>query len=150
MRGAGHGRPIRSRVFACVLFASAIGCANRTGEMPGLAAEPGRRAGSEDRSVLRAADIAREGSTLDVLVELRPEFLRPRPGSNGMAEPVLPAVYLDGAMLPDLAMLRQIPIAWVREIRYIGASKAWARFGRMHEGGVIFVISKTAPDAVAR
>lgn len=146
---AGNGHPIRWRAFFCALFVCAIGCTNRTGDPPGLAVEP-RPAGSEDRSVLRVADVAREGSTLDVLVELRPEFLRARPGSNGMAEPVLPVVYFDGAMLPELAMLRQIPIAWVREIRYISASKAWARFGRAHEGGVILVISKDAPDAVAR
>jgi hypothetical protein len=93
---------------------------------------------SESRYVVRADEFLQAGSVYDLIAAVRPEFLRPRMSDRGLQQSVLPVAYLDGVQL-DLAMLRQIPILWVVEIRYLHATAASTRFGRRHEAGAILV-----------
>lgn len=95
------------------------------------------------REVLTAAEIvaARVTDVYQAVTQLRPEFLRRRPGSLAISPfaEVPIAVYLDEMPYGSAESLRQIPLDRVRLIRYISATAANLRFGGSHPGGAILV-----------
>ena len=98
-------------------------------------------AGSRDRMV--GDQIPSRGSIEDVLRALRPEFLLSRAGSRGAANAQPPVAYLDGVLLDDLSMLRQIPAVTIAEILFLRSTQASVRFRRHHPGGAIVMVSRT-------
>lgn len=93
----------------------------------------------ESRRVVRADQFPDRGSVYDVIASMRPEFLRPRPSARLPHTSVFPAAYLDGVLLDDLGLLRQIPVTWVVEVRYLNPPEAMMRFWRNHEAGALAV-----------
>ena len=99
--------------------------------------------GGMGREVLTAAEIvaARVTDVYQAVTQLRPEFLRRRPGTFAISPfaEVPIAVYLDEMPYGRAESLRQVPLERVRLIRYISATEANLRFGGSHPGGAILV-----------
>lgn len=98
------------------------------------------------REVLTAAEIvaARVTDAYQAVTQLRPEFLRRRPGSLAISPfaEVPIAVYLDEMPYGRAESLRQIPLDRVRLIRYVSTTEANLRFGGSHPGGAILVTTQ--------
>ena len=104
-----------------------------------------RRARASNSNVLKADEF--EGTTaLDVMAllqELRPTWLHSRgvssihDQSSGQLR-----VYLNGESAGDVNELREIRVSDVKELRFLPAAQAHARYGPGHEGGVIEVITR--------
>jgi hypothetical protein len=78
-----------------------------------------------------------------VVQQLRPQWLRSRGVSSFRTSEVdLPAVYLDEMRFGELAVLQNIPVAEIAEIRYISGPDATTLWGTGVSGGVIQVIRK--------
>jgi hypothetical protein len=96
--------------------------------------------GSSD--VLTRAEIedSRAANALELLQQLRPQFLRPR-GALSARNPVpaYPIVYLNNVRHGDLETLRNILLQEIDEIHFISAADATTRWGTGHLGGVILV-----------
>ena len=73
----------------------------------------------------------------DAVTRLRPDFLRSRPGTDGV--PKLPVVYVDFARMGGPDALRSISVSAILEIRYFTPTAADLRFGPNNPGGVIVV-----------
>ena len=103
------------------------------------------RAGAHNPNVLEADEF--ESSTaLDayaLVQEFRPTWLHSRgvtsirDQSAGQVQ-----VYLNGIAVGDVSKLREIRASDVRELRFLGAAEAQARYGVGHGGGVIEVLTK--------
>src|SRR5262245_38127561 len=65
-------------------------------------------------------------NALEVVTNLRPAMMRPRPGGG----PVM--FYLDDVKMMDLSNLSTVPANRIREIRYISAQDATTRWGTGH------------------
>jgi hypothetical protein len=80
-------------------------------------------------------------SALDVVQQLRPQFLRAR-GSRTLQNPAAgePVIYVDNLRLGGIEALRTIRASEVHEIRYLSPSEATTRFGTGHLGGAITVV----------
>lgn len=95
------------------------------------------------REVLTAGEIvaSRVTDVYQAVKQLRPEFLRRRPGALavGPFSDVPIAVYLDDMPYGRSESLRQIPLERVRLIRYISTTEANLKFGGSHPGGAILV-----------
>ena len=79
-------------------------------------------------------------NALEAVLRFRPEFLRSH-GSPASVDPNagMPTVYLNGVRQGGPDALRSIPVAAVREIRYLSASSAADQYGPYYAGGVIAV-----------
>ena len=75
-------------------------------------------------------------TALEVVTNLRPAMMRPRPGGG----PVM--FYLDNVKMMDLSGLSTVPAGRIKEIRYINAQDATTRWGTGHASGVILVTTK--------
>ena len=97
---------------------------------------------SASREVITAAEIvsSRVQDVYQAVAQLRPEFLRRR--SLSMAQPYRMSevlVFLDDLEFGTAESMRNIPLARVRQIRYLTPSEASLRWGGQHPGGVIHV-----------
>lgn len=106
-------------------------CATRSGHRP-LA----------ERDLLVADEIHRTSAVTayDAVRQLRPEWLRRRGRSsiqNATAEVLV--IYLDGARVGTLQMLRSISVGSILDIRHLDASDATTRFGTGHAGGALLI-----------
>ena len=111
-------------------------------------APPSTLAGASGRNVLRAADVPasyRTFTLLDMLRDIRPEFLQNRAHTTRVLGPTEPVVYVNGLRLADLDMLRHFATRSLVEVRYVRGVDAIARYGLDHEGGVMLVTARTAP-----
>ncbi len=83
-------------------------------------------------------------NAFDVVQQLRPQWLRPR-GPTSIMEPEgeFPSVFIDAMRYDDLAVLRDIPVHEIAEIRFISGPDATTRWGTGVVAGVIEVIRKT-------
>jgi hypothetical protein len=111
-------------------------------------ARPERRPAS---SVHRRAEITNVGQeTLqDVVLRLRPDWLRWNPTSRGNVEPAARAsVYTDGIYSGETEVLRTIPTEVVIDARYLPPVEARNRFGSACHcgGGVILVRTRSDGD----
>lgn len=92
------------------------------------------------------ADELRRSSAADLLSAirmLRPHFLSTRGRTSiQRSEETEPAVYVDDRPFGGLAMLRDIPLNTVIEVRYLSATQAQVRWGGDgHSAGGILVIT---------
>jgi hypothetical protein len=96
------------------------------------------RAPRGSANLITEAEIAATAyqNALEVVTNLRPAMMRPRPGGG----PVM--FYLDDVKMMDLSNLSTVPANRVREIRYISAQDATTRWGTGHASGVILVTTK--------
>lgn len=122
----------RVLVLAIGLFSSACAAASSS-------TRPVRSAG---RDVITAAEIvaSRVTDVYQAVAQLRPEFLRKRSGVV-IAPYRVPQVivYLDDLEFGTAESMRHIPLARVRQIRYLSATEADLRWGGQHPAGAIHV-----------
>ena len=116
---------------------AAVGC---SGGGSGSGAQPTTeaRAPRGSANLITEADIRATSyqNALDIVQNLRPAMLRPRPGGG----PVM--LYLDDVKMMDLNGLSTVPAGRIKEIRYISAQDATTRWGTGHGSGVILVTTK--------
>jgi hypothetical protein len=95
-------------------------------------------------TILMGDEIARAhpGSAYEAVERLRPAFLRETRGVPLFGERT---VYLDGMKLGGLRQLQTISAYSVREIRYLSAIEATARFGPGNPSGAIVVVTDLVP-----
>jgi len=104
-----------------------------------------RRSRASNSNVLKAEEF--EGSTaIDVMAlvqEFRPTWLHSR-GVTSIRDQSAGQVrvYLNGVSAGDVNQLREIRVSDVKEVRFLPAAQAHARYGVGHEGGVIEVLTK--------
>lgn len=79
----------------------------------------------------------------DAIQRLRPQMLLPRGGaaSSSITQQASYTirVYLDNVPVGGIADLKQIQLAGIKEIRYLGPSDATQRFGTGNAGGAILI-----------
>lgn len=125
------------RAFLVALGLAAVGCG---GGGSGTAAQPATEARTSRGSanLITEAEISASSyqNALEVVQNLRPAMMRPRPGGG----PVM--LYLDDVKMMDLNGLSTVPSGRIREIRYISAQDATTRWGTGHASGVILVTTK--------
>lgn len=134
------------RVAAVGLGLALAACAS------GGAATGGGSGTFRDPNVITAAELAHENSpnVYAAIQHLRPAMLQPhlaaqsssinaaRTGSGDYAV----HVYMDQTRLGDISSLKTIPIANVKEVRYLDPQQALNRFGSGNPGGVILLVSR--------
>ena len=104
-----------------------------------------RRSRAGNSNVLKAEEF--EGSTaIDLMAlvqEFRPTWLHSR-GVTSIHDQSAGQlrVYLNGVSAGDVNQLREIRVSDVKELRFLPAAQAHARYGVGHEGGVIEVITR--------
>ncbi len=104
-----------------------------------------RRSRASNSSVLKAEEF--EGSTaIDVMAlvqEFRPTWLHSR-GVTSIHDQSAGQlrVYLNGVSAGDVNQLREIRVSDVKELHFLPAAQAHARYGVGHEGGVIEVLTR--------
>lgn len=98
------------------------------------------RMGSSDVLTRSEIETARASNALELLQQLRPQFLRSR-GALSIRDPAAghPVVYMNNMRYGDIESLRTIGIEEIDEIHYISAADATTRWGTGHAGGVIQV-----------
>jgi len=104
-----------------------------------------RRSRAGNSSVLKAEEFA-ESTAIDVMAlvqEFRPTWLHSR-GVTSIHDQSAGQlrVYLNGESAGDVNQLREIRVSDVKELRFLPAAQAHARYGVGHEGGVIEVLTK--------
>ena len=116
---------------------AAVGCG---GGGSGSGAQPATEARTTRGSanLITEAEISATSyqNALDIVQNLRPAMMRPRPGGG----PVM--LYLDDVKMMDLNGLTTVPAGRIREIRYISAQDATTRWGTGHASGVILVTTR--------
>jgi len=104
-----------------------------------------RRSRASNSNVLKAEEF--EGSTaIDLMAlvqEFRPTWLHSRGVSSIRDQSAGQLrVYLNGVSAGDVSQLREIRVSDVKELRFLPAAQAHARYGVGHEGGVIEVVTR--------
>ncbi len=112
-----------------------------TGGEP-ITAEPSPASNS---NVLKAEEFE-ESTAIDLMAlvqEFRPTWLHSR-GVTSIRDQSAGQlrVYLNGVSAGDVNQLREIRVSDVKELRFLPAAQAHARYGVGHEGGVIEVLTK--------
>jgi hypothetical protein len=117
--------------------------------VPLLAACGAKAAGAEGaprRSGEISGEEIRESqaqNAYDLVRALRPAWLEGR-GVHSLTNPAAgkPVVYLDRMRAGDPGILRQLDIATIATVHYLGATEATARFGSDHSGGALLGTSR--------
>jgi hypothetical protein len=104
-----------------------------------------RRSRAGNSNVLKAEEF--DGSTaIDLMAlvqEFRPTWLHSRGVSSIRDQSAGQLrVYLNGVSAGDVNQLREIRVSDVKELRFLPAAQAHARYGVGHEGGVIEVVTR--------
>jgi hypothetical protein len=134
-------RPVVRRSLAWACLASA--CLAATACAP-----PSTLTGATGRNVLSLREVPasyRTFTLLDMLRDIRPEFLQNRARTTRVGGPTEPVVYVNGLRLMELDMLRHVATRSLVEVRYVRGVDAVARYGLDHEAGVLLVTAKTGP-----
>lgn len=71
---------------------------------------------------------------LQAIQRLRPDWLRTRTGAS-------PAIFVDGRESMSADVLRTVPVATVREIRFLSARDATTSYGTGYVSGAILIIT---------
>jgi hypothetical protein len=103
------------------------------------------RASLRNSNVLKAEEFEKS-TAIDVYAlvqEFRPTWLHSR-GVTSIRDQSAGQlrVYLNGVSAGDVNQLREIRVSDVRELRFLGAAEAQARYGLGHGGGVIEVLTR--------
>jgi hypothetical protein len=97
---------------------------------------------AESSDVLTRTEIqaSRASNALELLQQLRPQFLRSR-GAVSIRDPAAgyPVVYMNDVHYGDIESLRTIGVRAIDQIHFISAADATTRWGTGHAGGVIQV-----------
>lgn len=88
-------------------------------------------------------DRAHPGTAYDAVERLRPAFLQ---STRGVSAPLERRVYVDGMWVGGLSALRTISPLTVREIRFLSAIEATARFGAGNGAGAVLVTTGGSPE----
>lgn len=131
---------VRRSILGACLASACLGAA--------ACAPPSTLAGAPSRNLLRAAEVPasyRTFTLLDMLRDIRPEFLQNRAHTTRVGGPTEPVVYVNGLRLMELDMLRHVATRSLVEVRYVRGVDAVARYGLDHEAGVMLVTAKTGP-----
>ncbi|MCI0437071.1 MAG: hypothetical protein L0271_26035 [Gemmatimonadetes bacterium] len=118
------------RIAALLIVTAGIACASGGG---------GPATGSRTNTntiTTEELDAASVNTVYDVIQQLRPQFLRTRPGSGSAV------VYVDGARRGGTEELRRMDKSSVAEIRYVDGQEATMLYGTGHGGGAILVTSR--------
>jgi hypothetical protein len=102
-------------------------------------------ASSHDSTVLTADQIAatRESNAYDAVNRLRPLWLKSRGKTSvntGASE--FATVFVDGQYFGDLASLRQLLTAQIKQIKYLNGPNAVTRYGMQYGSGIIEVSTR--------
>ena len=92
-----------------------------------------------DPNVITAAEIAgvHERTAYELIQALRPGMLTKR-GATSISNPAAGImVFVDDQRFGDLSSLEQLPASGIREVRYLSAGEAQARWGSGYPSGVI-------------
>ena len=112
------------------------------------AAAPVRRASAFDHTaraprhtIARSefASVPGANTAHDLVMRLRPEFLRGSFRGVAFGSETEPVVYLDALKAGQLSTLRLIPVAQVLDITYVTPVDALLRYGPTHGAGAIVV-----------
>ena len=134
-----------------VALAACVSTSNRGNSMmAGAAPSPALSEGSR-ALYIGGAELTNTGqeTLADVVLRLRPEWLRWNPTSRGMtSESARASVYTDGIYSGETDVLRTIPPEVVIDARYLPPVEARNRFGSACHcaGGVILVRTRTDRD----
>lgn len=102
-------------------------------------------------ATLTAADFARVPSAstaLDAVRQLRPLFLRPRPGSNALRnQPGVVAVYIDNLYAGNLDVLQTLPPSAIERMHYLQRTDAmtFAGSATAGDGFIMVTLKKSGP-----
>jgi len=122
-------------LFACVVV---LGCA-AAGSAPAGSA-PGGNPDLITAEQLR--DPAVSFMSADAAIRfLRPRWLRSRSGTLAGGR-VFAYVFLNGGPFGNIRTLRSLPVAEMREVRFISGSDATTTYGTGYPGGVIAITSR--------
>ena len=77
-------------------------------------------------------------TAFDAVARLRPRFLKPSGGTNSLQ----PAIYLNGVLIGGVQELGNIQAVSIREVRFLNAVEATARYGASRFGGALLVTTK--------
>lgn len=138
-RGTRHEIPMMTRNTTRLAWtlglAGALACASTGGS-----AEVSNRPARSERNLLRTAELSeaqKDLTVMEVLRQLKPHFLSGTgamtSGNTGLH------VYQDDSRMGGAAVLNEIRMREVVEVRYLNASEASGRFGLGHEGGAIVI-----------
>lgn len=115
------------RIAALLVIATGAACASGSG---------GQAVGDRNLITVEEIDASSMSVVYDVVQQLRPQFLRPRPGN------IAPVVYVDGSRRGGLDELRRIDKSTIREIRWVDGQDATTLYGTGHGGGAILLTSR--------
>lgn len=120
-------------------------CASGSADGVKSADRPASRRASRDVLTLEEIQTASGAeNAYEVVRRLRPEFLRKRGATSiSTPEPNPIVVYVNGANVGGVEMLRQIRVFELKEIRYVNARDATTRYGTDHSGGALEVVTGT-------
>ncbi|MDE3172060.1 MAG: TonB-dependent receptor plug domain-containing protein [Gemmatimonadota bacterium] len=128
-----------SALLLCLTMAA--GCAS--GGATGASSAPLRNPDVITESELVSAPYS---NAYDAIQHLRPQMLVQRAGSGSSSltqqSSYAIKVYMDGVPIGGVADLRQIPLAGIKEIRYLGPTEATQRFGTGNVAGAIVIRSR--------
>ncbi len=135
-----------STIRGAVLGVALAACAS------GGAATGGGAGTHFDANVITQAELVHENSpnVYEAIQHLRPSMLQPHQAAQASSINAAVTgssdygihVYMDQNMIGDISSLKTIPIANVKEIRYLDPQQAQARFGVGNPGGVILLTSR--------
>ena len=119
-------------VFTTLAIAMTLSCASAT-----------QTSSRRSRNVLTAEDFQgqSERNLYDLISRLRPNWLRPQGGV--LATGTTPVVvYVDNVRFGGVAVLADMPLQEVEQVRFVDGTDAATRYGMNTDGGVIEVITR--------
>ena len=129
--------PLLLTVVTAVSFAACTP-ATRAGNVADLTS---RQRFNSSREIITGSEIAavRGNNAFDLISRLRPEYLTALTGRDGLHTPVEPVVYVNDQEAGGVAVLRQISLEMVGEVRYVRPADAFLHHGERHRGGEIYL-----------
>jgi hypothetical protein len=100
---------------------------------------------TQDTHVITAPELrhTQAGHVYEAVQRLHPEYLRTRGPSTIVNETAMgPAVFVDRAFLGPIAVLRDLPVNDVQQIRFVSAWDAATIYGSGYANGVIEVTTR--------
>ncbi|PSQ78749.1 MAG: hypothetical protein BRD37_02135 [Bacteroidetes bacterium QH_8_67_23] len=125
----------------CLLLAAAL-----LGALPGCAATRSGGGESDRNHITRKelADPPAHANAYAAVQKLRPQWLRIRGDlSPNTTNPIM--VYVDGSRYGPATTLRQLNVANIESMSFLGAAEATAKHGRGNANGVIEVETRDGP-----
>jgi outer membrane cobalamin receptor len=155
-----HRRPARaiSRVTCVALIVGSIACGTGAKVLRPAPSADGARVITAEQilrsSATTAWDIIKQSGALSIKETYsgEPARLVNRRGRSSIYLPDsdTPLVVMDGAVLSDFRVLKQIPAHSIATIRILSRSQGALQYGTHVRGGVIIIITKSVSDVAKR